>query len=68
MEPILILGLWVGILSGLLPLIYGLIKDQPKLAIGGFFACAFSGVVLGALLAFPMSGLFFYLIKKAKSK
>lgn len=53
----------IGILSGCVPLIYGLSKNQPALALGGFFACIISGFILGAILAFPMAGLFFYFIR-----
>lgn len=56
-------ALLIGIFSGCVPLIYGLNKNQPALALGGFFACVISGFVLGAILAFPMSGLFFFFIK-----
>lgn len=56
-------ALFIGILSGCVPLIYGLKQNQLALAIGGFFACIVSGIILGAVLAFPMAGLFFYLIK-----
>ena len=59
-----ILGaLVIGILSGCVPLIYGLNKNQLALALGGFFACIVGGFVLGAILAFPMAGLFFFFIR-----
>jgi len=59
----LILGGLVGVFSGCVPLIYGVSKNQLGLALGGFFACTVSGCVLGAILAFPMAGVFFYLIR-----
>jgi len=63
MEPWLIGALLIGILSGCVPLIYGLKKNQLALALGGFFACIVSGFALGAILAFPMAGIFFYFIR-----
>ena len=63
MEPVLFGALFIGIISGCVPLIYGLYKNQLALALGGFFACIICGFVLGALLAFPMAGLFFYFIR-----
>jgi len=63
MESVLFGALLIGILSGCVPLIYGLNKNQLALALGGFFACIISGFVLGALLAFPMAGLFFFFIR-----
>ena len=61
-------ALLVGLLSGCVPLIYGLNKNRLSLALGGFFACVISGFVLGALLAFPMAGLFFYFIRKSSNQ
>jgi len=63
MESVIFGALLIGILSGCVPLIYGLNKNQLALALGGFFACIISGFVLGALLAFPMAGLFFFFIR-----
>jgi hypothetical protein len=63
---VIVVALIVGILSGCVPLVYGLQKNQLALALGGFFACVISGFALGAILAFPMAGLFFYFIRKAK--
>ena len=63
MESVIFGALLIGIFSGCVPLIYGLNKNQLALALGGFFACIVSGFVLGALLAFPMAGLFFFFIR-----
>lgn len=68
MDPSILFGaLIVGIISGCVPLIYGLSKNQLSLALGGFFACIICGFVLGAILAFPMAGLFYYFINKNSS-
>jgi hypothetical protein len=43
----MIFGLIFGILAGLVPLIVGVKKKQVGLGVGGFFASAISGAVLG---------------------
>lgn len=64
MSPVIFGALLLGVFSGCVPLIYGLKKDQLTLALVGFFACIVSGIILGAILAFPVAGLFFYFIRK----
>ncbi|MBR6401154.1 MAG: hypothetical protein IKS17_08055 [Firmicutes bacterium] len=58
----------VGIITGLIPLIVGLRKDKTGLAIGGFFSCLVSGLLLGLILALPCCGVFTYLILKEKKE
>ena len=48
-------------ISGLVPLITGVKYKQTGLGVGGFFASAIAGAVLGLLLAIPISGLFTWL-------
>ena len=61
-------SLLTGIAIGAVPAICGAIKRKIGLAIGGFFACLVSALVLGMLLAIPVCVLFVVLIfKKPKS-
>ncbi len=61
-------SLLTGLAIGAVPLICGIIKRKIGLAIGGFFACVVSALILGALLAIPVAGLFVFLIfKKPKA-
>lgn len=46
-------------------MVYGMTRQRPALAFGGFAACAVSGAVLGLLLAVPVAGVFCYLISKS---
>lgn len=63
----LIYGLIVGLVCGAIPVFIGVVKNQLHLGFVGFFVCAVSGIILGLLLAIPMSGIFTWLIlKKAK--
>ncbi len=64
----IVAGLIEGILLGLLPLITGMKKNQPGLAIGGFFASLVAGIILGLILAIPTAAIFWWLIKKAENK
>ena len=64
----LLIGSVVGALCGLVPLIFGVVRSQIPLAIGGFFACVACGAILGLLLAIPIAGLFVYLIVRASRK
>ena len=60
-------GLLAGIISGLVPLIFGMKKDLPNMALGGFFACIITGLVGGFVLAIPMAAGFWYFINKAST-
>ena len=64
----LVFGTIEGLLLGLIPLITGMKKNQPGLAIGGFFACIVVGAVGGFILGIPAAALFWWLIKKAENK
>ena len=56
----------VGAAIGAIPLVLGLKKGKKGLAIGGFAACAVSGIILGLLLAIPVCILFVVLILTLK--
>ena len=66
----LIIGsLITGALIGAIPAICGAIKQKVGLAIGGFFACLVSSLILGMILAIPVCAVFLFLIfKKNKEK
>ena len=64
MAEFIIIGALVGIAVGMIPAISGAVKGKIELAIGGFFACAVSGAILGLLLAVPVCAVFTYLIFK----
>jgi hypothetical protein len=63
-----VIGIFVGVGLGLIPLITGLKKGQLGLAIGGFFACIIAGGILGLILGIPTAGVFWFIIKKAENK
>lgn len=65
METTIGIGLAVGAICGLVPLVYGLVRGRTGLAIGGFVACLVGGVALGLLLAVPLAGLFAYLVHRS---
>ena len=62
-EGSIIIGaLIAGVVCGLVPLVFGLMRGQTALAVGGFVACIAGGFVLGILLALPLAILFTVLI------
>jgi membrane protein implicated in regulation of membrane protease activity len=65
---IVIGALVAGVLCGLIPLVYGLVKRQQALAFGGLVACVAAGFVLGVVLALPMAALFAWLIWRADKR
>ncbi|MDR6218927.1 SHOCT domain-containing protein [Deinococcus soli (ex Cha et al. 2016)] len=69
MDDAIVMGLIFGGVAGLIvgaaPMVYGMTRQRPALAFGGFAACAVSGAVLGLLLAVPVAGVFCYLISKS---
>ena len=59
----------VGLTLGAVPAICGAIKRKLGLALGGFFACFVSALLLGAILAIPVCALFlFFIFKKPKKR
>ena len=62
-------SLLAGALIGAVPAICGAIKQKVGLAIGGFFACLVSGLLLGMILAIPVCAVFLFLIfRKDKNR
>lgn len=53
-----------GAVVGAIPAICGAIKHKLGLAIGGFFACLVSSVLLGLILSIPICAVFVFLIFK----
>ncbi len=65
MDSEMIIGaVLAGIVCGLIPLIFGLVRGEKGLAWGGFGACIVAGFLLGILLALPMAIVFTVLIWK----
>lgn len=65
MDSELIIGaILAGIVCGLVPLIFGLVRGEKGLAFGGFAACLVAGLILGLILAVPMAIVFTVLIWK----
>ncbi len=60
-------GFIFGLVVGLVPVIVGGLKGRLGLGVGGFFACAVAGAILGLILAGPVCGLFVWLIVKRQS-
>jgi Zn-dependent protease with chaperone function len=57
------IGSAMGLVCGLVPLTFGLTRDEKGLAWGGFGACVLAGAMLGLLLAIPMAIVFTVLIR-----
>lgn len=56
-----------GAVIGAIPAICGAIKHKLGLALGGFFTCLISSLLLGMILAIPVCAVFlFFIFKKAK--
>jgi uncharacterized membrane protein len=58
----LIDGFLVGLICGVIPLFFSTGKNRLRLGFGGLLACVMSGLLLGLLLALPISVLFLWLI------
>lgn len=59
-------SLTAGALIGAIPAVCGAIKHKIGLAIGGFFACLISGLILGIILAIPVCAVFLFFIFRKK--
>ncbi len=69
MSEVLMFGLLAGLASGAVPMFIGMSKDQMQLGFTALIVSAISGMILGLLLALPVSGFFVWLIiKKDKSQ
>jgi len=67
MVGVLIGAIFTGSLIGAIPAVCGAIKHKLGLALGGFFACLVSALLLGMILAIPVCALFlFFIFKKPK--
>jgi membrane protein implicated in regulation of membrane protease activity len=65
MDSELIIGaILVGIVCGLIPLVFGLVRGETALAWCGFAACILGGFLLGIILALPIAIVFTVLIWK----
>jgi len=68
MDVRLVFGLIAGLVSGAVPMFIGMSKDQMKLGFTALIVSAISGIILGLLLALPVSGFFVWLIIKKDKK
>ena len=68
MDPyflgVIIGSLISGAIVGAIPAIAGSVKGKIGLALGGFFACLVSSVILGLILSVPVCAVFMYFIFK----
>jgi hypothetical protein len=62
------IGTAVGIVCGLVPLIFGLNRGEKGLAWGGFAACVLGGALFALILALPLAIIFAVLIQKASKR
>ncbi len=60
----LIFGAALGFVLGLIPLIIGIVKKQPKLGVLGLIGAIIGNTILGLLLSIPIIGICIYLILK----
>ena len=64
MLNFVLLGIFAGILVGIIPAIYGASKNKIGIGILGFFVCSIAGAILGLLLAVPCAAIFIWYIAK----
>ena len=51
-------GVIGGMVTGLVPLIFGVVRKKARLGITGFIVCTVAGAFLGLLLAIPVAAFF----------
>jgi LytS/YehU family sensor histidine kinase len=64
-EDYMVTGLIAGAIVGAIVALFGGAKGRLDLGIGGFFACAVSGAILGLILAVPVGAFFAWKIGKS---
>jgi hypothetical protein len=52
----------IGVICGLVPLVFGLVTGRTNLAVGGFVGCVVAGILAGVLAAVPVAAVFAWLI------
>ena len=62
------IGTAVGVVCGLVPLIFGLNRGEKGLAWGGFAACILGGALFALILALPLAIIFAVLIHKSSKR
>ena len=67
-TTLLIVGLIVGVIFGLAPLITGFVKKRVLLGVIGFATCVVLGLLLGIILALPAAIIFTIIIILKKSE
>ena len=68
MSDVLLGAVFAGLITGAIPAILGVVKNKIGLAVGGFFACLVSALVLGLILAIPVCAIFSWLILRTPKK
>ena len=63
-----VISIALSVLVALVPLFFGLGRQQRQLAIVGFVLTILGGVLLGLLLAIPVAAVFLYLIYRKSTR
>lgn len=58
----ILIGGGLGLMVGLIPLIFGFVKKNLKFGVFGFLGSIIGGALLGLILAIPVAGIFTWLI------
>ena len=64
----LLLNVALGVLIGLVPLVYGFIKGRRKQAFLGFVLTIVGSAVLGLVLAIPMAAIWTWMVYRGSGK
>ena len=64
----MLVGFLFGAIVGTFVALFGGVKGRLDWGIGGFFACAISGAILGLILAVPVGAFFAWKIGKSENK
>ncbi|MDG4655730.1 hypothetical protein P6P90_00125 [Ectobacillus antri] len=61
----MIISLIIGMICGIFPAIFGLLREQFEIGIYGFVSCIVSALLFGIYISIPISFLFLlYLVKR----
>jgi hypothetical protein len=62
-----LIGIGIGVIFGLVPLIYGRMKGKPNLALTGFLSCIAAGAIWSVLPLITMLVFTFLIIRKTET-
>jgi len=65
MMYVALINAGIGLILGLIPLIFGIVRRNLKLGLIGFVGSIIGGAILGLILAIPISGLCTWLILRS---